>query len=232
MTIIFSRLIFSSYSIASSVGVPQEICHIDHTPCAALTQLHQATLEESVLDQQAYHGVRIHVGRWAAVLEIPFASQLHRQGNSDRGTAISHTKTEGVDIAGLMRASQAVLVTSAILSDMLRMALGQALNSSFDGSHATISAHALSGVVGMGTGAVPVTLHGLGSKRGNNSKLLTQAVQKPASNHDLVTSFKRPSGANLELPLTRHHLGVDARDGEPSLDAGVKMSLSQRTTIH
>lgn len=46
-------------------------------------------------------------------------------------------------------------------------------------------------------------------------------VQQPAGNHDLVTQLQGAHGADLELPLPRHHLGVDARDDQAGLQGCV-----------
>ena len=64
---------------------------------------------------------------------------------------------------------------------------------------------------------VPVALYGLGRKRGDDAKVLAQPVQQPAGHHDLVPYLQGPHRANLELPLPRHHLSVDAADNEARL---------------
>lgn len=95
--------------------------------------------------------------------------------------------------------------------------------------HAARVAHGLGGEVGVGTGAVPVTLDGLGVEGGDNAEVLTQPVQQPAGQVDLITQLQGANGANLVLPLTRHHLGVDTGDVQASLHAGLQVGLSQGT---
>ena len=51
---------------------------------------------------------------------------------------------EGVHVTGFMLASQSQLVAGAILADVLWVCLGQPLNGSIDGYHATLLPHALS----------------------------------------------------------------------------------------
>lgn len=192
---------------------------------------HARQSQECVLDEEPDNSVRVNIGSRAAILQVTLTLLHHRQRDTNRGTTVSNTITESVDVACLMLASQAVLVTSSVLGDVLRMALGETLDGGLNGSHTTLAAHALGRVVGVGTSAVPVTLDRLRSKGRHNAKFLTKAVKQPTSNHDLVTSLQGTSGANLELPLTRHDLSIDARDDETSLNAGVQMSLSQGAAI-
>jgi hypothetical protein len=42
-------------------------------------------------------------------------------------------------------------------------------------------------------------------------------VEEPPGHMDVVADLQGAGGANLELPLARHHLCVDARDPQPSL---------------
>jgi hypothetical protein len=42
-------------------------------------------------------------------------------------------------------------------------------------------------------------------------------VEEPPGHVDVVADLEGAGGANLELPLARHHLCVDARDPQPSL---------------
>ena len=64
---------------------------------------------------------------------------------------------------------------------------------------------------------VPVALDGLGREGGDDAEVLAQAVQQPARDHDLVAHLQGPHGADLELPLPRHHLAVDAADDQARL---------------
>ena len=64
---------------------------------------------------------------------------------------------------------------------------------------------------------VPVTLDGLGGEGGHDAEVLSEAVQQPAGGHDLVADLLRAHGADLELPLPGHHLGVNATDDQARL---------------
>ncbi len=77
---------------------------------------------------------------------------------------------------------------------------------------------------------VPVTLDGLGGEGGDDAEVLSEAVQQPAGGHDLVTHLGGAHGADLELPLPRHHLSVDAADDQARLQStpsGVRHNIPQ-----
>ena len=88
------------------------------------------------------------------------------------------TVAEGVDVARLVLAAQALLVAQAVLRDVLGVALGQALDGGEDGLHAARLAHRLGRVVGVPSGAVPVALDGLGVERADNVKVLSQPAEE------------------------------------------------------
>ena len=196
------------------------------------THSHPCDLKQSVLDEETHHLVRVDIGGRASVLKVPLASQLHGKRNTDGGTTVSNTETEGIDVAGLVLASQTFFIPGAILGNVLSMALGQTLNGLLNGLHATITTHGLGGVVGVGTSAIPVTLDGLGSKGRYDAKLFTQTVQQPTGNHHLIPSLQGTGGTNLELPLPGHHLSIDARNNETSLDASIHVGFRQVAAVH
>ena len=67
---------------------------------------------------------------------------IHRHSTAQHSRARS--LPEGVHVTGFMLASQSQLVAGAILADVLWVCLGQPLNGSIDGYHATLLPHALS----------------------------------------------------------------------------------------
>ena len=82
-----------------------------------------------------------------------------------------------------------------------------------------VLAHGLGGHVGVHARTVPVTLHGLGGQADLDLVILAGAVQQVASQPDLIADGECVDGADLELPLPRHDLGVGARDVQARLDA-------------
>ena len=75
-------------------------------------------------------------------------------------------------------------------------------------------------------------LTGLGSRVAATSIVLGDAVEQPAGHPQLVGDLRRADGADLELPLAGHDLGVDARDVEAGGEAGVEVGLDDVTAEH
>lgn len=81
---------------------------------------------------------------------------------------------EGVDVARLVLACEAGVVSETILADVLGVGLGQLDDCLVNVLHATGDTHALGGEVGVCTSSVPVSLDGLGVEGGHNAVVLTQ----------------------------------------------------------
>lgn len=65
----------------------------------------------------------------------------------------------------------------------------------------------------MATGTVPVSGNSLGVEGHLDAPLLGDSDEKIASDDEFVTHGDAFDRADLELPLSRHDLGVDTRDG-------------------
>jgi hypothetical protein len=68
-------------------------------------------------------------------------------------------------------------------------------------------------------GTVPVALEGLGVERGLDSPLLTDTEEEETGHPEVVAHVDTLARADLELPLRRHHLGVDTRDVDTGIQA-------------
>lgn len=101
------------------------------------------------------------------------------------------------------------------------MATLELLNGGLDVSHTTGLSHGLGREVTVKTGTVPVTGHGLGCDGNAGTKGLSDTVEQETGNPELVTHVDTLAGANLELPLGGHNLGVGARN----VDTGVQTCL-------
>mmetsp|Transcript_11769 Transcript_11769/g.33195 ORF Transcript_11769/g.33195 Transcript_11769/m.33195 type:complete len:410 (+) Transcript_11769:478-1707(+) len=198
---------------------------------AARYKTFQTSLEEGVLDEETDHNVRVDVGGRAPVLKVSLIGQLDRERDTDGGTTIGNSEPEGIDVARLVGTGKALFVAASVLGDVLRVALRQPLDGSLNGLHSPIATHRLRGVVGVGTSSIPVSLDGLRVEGGDDSKLLPEAVEQPPGDHDHITGLQGTGRSNLELPLSRHHLGVNSRDGEAGLDACIHVGLSELTPV-
>merc|ERR1711976_999611 len=83
----------------------------------------------------------------------------------------------------------------------------------------------------MATSSVPVTLHWLGSKGADNSKVLTHAVHQIAGNPHVISGVDSLAWANLVLPLTGHDLSIGSRDGYARIETALVVSLNDGTTV-
>ena len=77
----------------------------------------------------------------------------------------------------------------------------------------------------MRTGAVPVALRRLGVEADDDVVVLGDAVEQPAGHVQVVADRQRVGGADLELPLAGHDLGVGALDDQAGVDARLGVLL-------
>ena len=77
----------------------------------------------------------------------------------------------------------------------------------------------------MRPGAVPVALLRLGGEGDDDVVVLGDAVQQPAGHVQVVADGQRVGGADLELPLAGHDLGVGALDHQAGVDARLGVLL-------
>ena len=131
-----------------------------------------------------------------------------------------------------MLTGEALFDAVAVDRDVLHDLLADGFARGVDGLEATRFTHGLGREVGVCTSAVPVTLHGLGVPVHVNAVVLGDALEQPASDPELVTNGDRAQDADLELPLTHHHFGVSAFDGETGTDAGQRVGFDDVTSGH
>jgi len=84
-------------------------------------------------------------------------------------------------------------------------------------------------VVGVASGAVPVTLDGLGVQGQDHSCDFCDTLQDVPGSPQLVGRCDTLRGADLELPLSGHHFSVDSADLDASVQAGLVMSVHNVT---
>lgn len=173
--------------------------------------------------------VRIGVGGGTTVLKVAVALLSSLAGNADRGTTVGDAVAELVDGAGLVAAGETELVVLAVLLDALEVVGLKLLDGSLDVGHAALDTHLLGGEVGVQTGTVPVAGDGLGVPRDLGAEVLGDAGKEEASDPELVTHVDADAGADLELPLSGHDLGVGARDADTGIETGLVVSLDNVT---
>jgi hypothetical protein len=133
-------------------------------------------------------------------------------------------------VASLMLASETKLIVLAVDGNVFHVPLRELLNGVFDGLDTALLAHGLGGEVRVAPSTVPVALlEWLGVERHLDSPLLGYADEEEAGHPEVVTHRDTLAGANLELPLRRHDLGVNTRDINTGIEACTIVSLDQIT---
>src|SRR5437763_237586 len=140
----------------------------------------------------------------------------------------SALKSSDAAMIGKSRAStqpSAIVAVRAVDLDVVLVPALELLHRLFDDLDAVVLAHRLRGEVRVRAGAVPVALDRLRVERGADAEVLADAVEEPARQPELVGDVGRADGADLELPLSGHDLGVRADDVDPGAHARLGMRL-------
>ena len=87
-----------------------------------------------------------------------------------------------------------------------------------DSPHPALIPHGRRGEVGVTAGSGPVAGNGLGRERHHDARILAQTKENPARYPQMVAHLHALARPNLELPLSRHNLGVSPAN----LDARVE----------
>lgn len=170
----------------------QGIFVLCHRTAAARLEYRTRSEGESVqsrLDEHAGDDIGVHIGRRSTILQVSLPFKGDRKRDTNGSSTVCHSGLKGVDAGRLVLPCQPSFVARAIHSDMLLVLLGKLLNRFVDGFYPALLSHRLGRVVGVCTRSIPVAHDGLGLEGGDNAVVLAQAMQQPASNHDMVTSF-------------------------------------------
>mmetsp|Transcript_4538 Transcript_4538/g.13731 ORF Transcript_4538/g.13731 Transcript_4538/m.13731 type:complete len:383 (-) Transcript_4538:19-1167(-) len=200
-------------------------------PSLKLLGFLHSSLGEDGLEEQEGHGVGVDVGARPPVLQVSLTLDLDLAWDPDAGSPIRDSGPEGVNVAGLVEPGQPLLVTEAILGDVLLVSLGELLDGIVDGVDSALVPHRLGREVGVGAGSVPVSLHRLWIKSAHDSHVLAEPVQEPPGDHHAVAELERADGSDLVLPLAWHDLSVDAADLDSGLDAGIQVGLGEGPAV-
>ena len=150
--------------------------------------------------------------------------------NTNRSTTVSNTRAEVANMICLVSTSKTEVIVFAINSDMLVVLLGKLHNSFFDDLHAANFTHGFGGVVGVATGAVPVSLKGFGVERDLDAPLLGNADEEITGHPEVVTHRNTFTGADLELPLRWHYFSINTADVDTSVETGTIVGLDKITS--
>jgi len=168
-----------------------------------------------------------NVGSGSPVLEVAIALSSDVTRDTNGSTAVGDTGAELGDVAGFVAPSETEFVVLAVDGDVLVVPLGELLDGGLDDFDSSGFAHRLGGEVGVATSAVPVSLEGLWVEGDLDAPLLGHTDEEVAGHPEVVTHGDTFTGADLELPLGGHDLGVDTRDVDAGVEAGAVVSLDQ-----
>eukprot|EP00438_Fugacium_kawagutii_P029829 Skav200955 [mRNA] locus=scaffold448:215684:219542:+ [translate_table: standard] len=184
----------------------------EHKRCVRLaTSLHRLSAQAfaSGFHDDVGDSVWVAVGSRAAILHVSTAALLGITRDADGCTTVGHTVLESVDVARLVLASETLVIALTVLCNVLLRNLAEGLANLDDGVIATSNTHRSHGEVGVASSAVPVTLRRLGVERANAVVLLCHSQHDVASHCEMVSHLNSTAWADLELPLSRHHLCID-----------------------
>ena len=129
-------------------------------------------------------------------------------------------------MASFVATGETEVVVFTVDGNVLVVTLGELLDGSFDGLHASRLAHLLGGVVRVAAGTVPVSGEGLRVEGDLDTPFFCNPDEEEASHPEVVTHGDTLARANLEFPLRGHDFGVNARDGDTSVEACAVVSLN------
>merc|ERR1719278_2028825 len=153
----------------------------------------------------------------------------------DLAAPVGNPGREVVDGGGLVSSGQPTLVVLALVGvvglDVSHMVPGKLVNGCLNGLDAPLDPHGLCGEVGVSSSSVPVTSHRLGVERHHNTEVLCHPLEEVSADPEVVAHVDSLCGANLVLPLGRHHLGVGSRHPDPGIEASSVVSLNNVSSI-
>jgi len=187
-------------------------------------------LLEGRLDDDVGNAVGVDVGCWSAVLEIAFALSGDVTRNTNGSATVGDTIGKVANMTGFMTASKAFVVIITIDGNVLSVTEAHLVDGFLDRLDTAFGTHGSSAVVCVAAGAVPVTRDGLGVERDDDAKVFRDSVEEVTGHPEMITHVDALAGTDLELPLTGHDLGVDTRDGDTGVEAGLVVGLDDVTT--
>mmetsp|Transcript_3145 Transcript_3145/g.7102 ORF Transcript_3145/g.7102 Transcript_3145/m.7102 type:complete len:295 (+) Transcript_3145:414-1298(+) len=113
----------------------------------------------------------------------------------------------------------------------------QLLDAGDDGIPATARswlrlAHALRAEVGVASSTIPVTRNWLRIERAEHTSRLARALEQVAADNELVTGADANGRSHLVLPLSGHHLAVDAADVHTGKETRLVVSIADVASEH
>ena len=145
--------------------------------------------------------------------------------NTDGSTTVGNARAESSDVPGLVTTGETHVIVLSVDSDVLVVLLSKFFDSSLDVLHTTLDTHGKGTEVGVASSTVPVAGQRLGVEGDLDTPLLGETNEEVAGHPEVVTHLNTLTGANLELPLGRHHLRIDTADLDTSVQTDTVVSF-------
>lgn len=146
--------------------------------------------------------------------------------NANRSPTVGDTGGEGADVASLVTAGEAKIVVISVDCDVLRVPEAEFLDGGLDSLHTTGLAHFFGTEISVAASTVPVAFKGLGMEGDLDAPLFRNANKKIAGHPKVITHGNTLAGTDLEFPLRRHDLSIDAADVDACIETGTVVSLN------
>lgn len=197
----------------------------------SITSKKKKEMEAYCLHDDTSNLVRVSVRSWTTILKVSLAVLGTLARNTNGTATVSDTIRKLVDRTGLVTAGETFLVALAVHGNVLDVARLELLHGRLDGLHAAVGTGASGRHVGVQTRAVPVAGDRLGVERDLGAKLFGDTVQQETRNPQVVAHLDALAGADLVLPLGRHDLGVDTRNVDAGVHAGLVVRLDNVAAV-
>lgn len=168
-----------------------------------------------------------NVGSRTTIFQVSKALGSNVPRDTDRRTTVSNTVRESANVASLVFSGQPHFIVLAIDGDMLHMLLGQFLNGSFNGLHATWFSHLLGGIVGVASSTIPVACKGFRVERHFDTPFFGNTDEEETGHPEMITHGNSFTRADLEFPLRWHDFCINPGDIDTGIKAGAVVGFNQ-----
>jgi len=124
---------------------------------------------------------------------------------------------------------ESLLDAMTVVRDVPAMGAAETLARCFDVIHASLLPHFPGREVRVSTSTVELRDR-LRVEFRNDAMLLTDSIEEPSREDEMVSDRDSVGSPDLEFPLPGHHLGIDTADSETRIKAGSHVFLNELTT--
>lgn len=153
-------------------------------------------------DQGVTNGIGIAVAAGPPVFQVALLILGDAAGNANADVPIGHPGAEVVDVAGLAFPGQSALVVLSsariVRLNVSEVLLAELIDRLLDLGDTVLAAHRLGREVGVGTGAVPRTVHRFRVQGDDHAVLLGDVVQNETGDPQIVPGVDTRTWSHLD----------------------------------